>query len=390
MRDSHGRPPGLLAAAASWPQHLALHGRLPDLTGPDLLICADHGDVLGRGGGGFPLARKLRAAARHGRGSVIANCTESEPASRKDAVLLATAPHLVVDGALLAARATRARRVLLATHAGEQGAQLRAVLAERDDARNVGVLEAPARYVSGEASALVRLARGGPALPRQHPHPLAQGRRPQLVQNAETLACLALLARGHPADSLLVTVRGAVPRTTVLELPQTATVADALAAARGPVVPVQAFLIGGYAGRWLRAEDALELPLTHRSLRQAGGTLGAGLIVALPTSACGLAATSEVLGYLAEQGARQCGPCLNGLPAMSRALRELAEGSAPQSAVQRLERWCGLVRGRGACSHPDGAAALVATALTVFADDVAVHGRSTCGRAAGDALGVPR
>lgn len=389
MTVAADRVAGLLSAARTWSEHVGVHGPLPGLTASELLAAADGSAVRGRGGGGYPLARKLRAAAEHGRGTVLANCSESEPASRKDAVLLDRAPHLVVDGALLAARATRARRVVLAAHAGGPARRLRAALAERPDGRRVEVLEVPSRYVAGEASALIRLLRGGPPLPQQHAVPLAVGRRPHLVQNAETLACLALLARGRPASSLLVTVRGAVAAPTVLELALGTTVRGALAAAGGRVSPVQAVLVGGYSGRWLAAETALDTPLTHEGLKDVGGYLGAALVVALPSSACGVAATAEVLRYLADQSARQCGPCLNGLPAMATALEAVAAGAAAEATVRRLAQWSGLVRGRGACSHPDGAAALVSSALTVFAPDVRRHLDSPCGRPAGNALGVP-
>ena len=372
----------MLTPARTWADHLAAHGPLPELAPEDVLRAADRTEVRGRGGGGFPLSRKLRAAAEHGRGTVIANCSEGEPASRKDGVLLDRAPHLVVDGALLAARATRARRTVLAAHEGAPARHLRRVLAERSDALHVEVLEVPHRYVAGEASALVRALAGGPSVPLQRSAPLATGRRPSLVSNAETLACLALLARGARADTTLLSVTGAVRAPGVLEVPTGTTLQRALELAGGPSEPLQAVLVGGYFGRWLPAD--VDPPLTQDGLRAAGGTLGAGLVVALPLSACGLAATAQVLTYLADQSARQCGPCANGLPAMARGLFDLAEGTGD------LRRWAGLVRGRGACAHPDGAAALLTSALDVFAADVDRHvAGGTCGRPAGRWLEVP-
>jgi NADH:ubiquinone oxidoreductase subunit F (NADH-binding) len=381
---------GLLTYARDWSQHTAIHGPLPDATAEQLLAAADGADLRGRGGGGFPLGRKLRAAAEHGRGTVLANCAEGEPASHKDVTLLATAPHLVIDGALLAARATRARRVVLAAHEGQTARLVRAALSQRDDVRGVEVLEVPNRYVAGEASALVRALGGGLPLPQQRPAPLATGRRPHLVQNAETLACLALLARGHVTNTSLLTVGGAVVRPGVVELPTGSTVRDAIRAAGGLLEPVQAVLVGGYFGRWLSADVALDAPLTVEGLRAVGGTLGAGIVLPLPSSACGVGATAAVLRYLADQSARQCGPCLNGLPAMSAALEQLGAGRPSQDAVALLARWSGLVRGRGACAHPDGAAALVTSALDVFGSDVQLHRTAACGRRAGDWLEVPR
>jgi NADH:ubiquinone oxidoreductase subunit F (NADH-binding) len=376
----------ILAPAPDWTAHLGVHGPLPDLTGQQVLDRAAAGDVRGRGGGGFPLSRKLIVAAEHGRGTVIGNCSEGEPASQKDALLLVRGVHLVIDGLLLAGRATRAPRLVRAAHEGAPTRRLRAALSERPDADAVEVLEVPARYVAGEASALTSALAGGPALPQQRSAPLATGRRPHLVQNAETLACLALLARGRPADNRLVTVRGAVPTVSVREVEAGTTIGQAIARAQGPTERLQALLVGGYFGRWL-PPAAIDTPLTHEGLRSVGGVLGAGVVVALPASACGLAGTAQVLRYLADQSARRCGPCRNGLPALASAFEELAAGTTRD--VQRLDHLAAVVRGRGACAHPDGASALAVSALEVFAADVARHRDGACGRLAGDALGVP-
>lgn len=208
--------------------------------------------------------------------------------------------------------------------------------------------------------------------------------RPTLVQNVETLAHLALIARhgadwfrttGDPAEpgTLLLTVSGAVARPGVYELPTGRPVAAALEAAGGSTGPLAALLVGGYFGTWLPVADALPLPLTQAALREAGGSLGAGILLALPAEACGLAETAHVLGYLAGESARQCGPCLHGLPAIAGALHRLAHGPVAADTAANLTRWLGLVPGRGACRHPDGAVRLAASALRVFAPDVAGH-----------------
>jgi NADH:ubiquinone oxidoreductase subunit F (NADH-binding) len=158
----------------------------------------------------------------------------------------------------------------------------------------------------------------------------------------------------------------------------------------GFLEPVQAILVGGYFGRWLSAAAALDAVLTVDGMRAAGGVLGAGIVLALPSSSCGLAATAAVLRYLADQSARQCGPCLNGLPAMATALEQLAAGQPPPDVVARLDHWAGVVTGRGACAHPDGAAALLTSALRTFASDVQLHLSRPCGRPAGRWLEVPR
>src|SRR5580698_7766894 len=96
------------ARPASLPEHQDRFGPLP-AGGRDLLGAVEAAGLTGRGGSGFPSAVKLRAvAAGRGPAVVVANGMESEPLSRKDQALLARSPHLVLDGAVLAARAVGA------------------------------------------------------------------------------------------------------------------------------------------------------------------------------------------------------------------------------------------------------------------------------------------
>jgi NADH:ubiquinone oxidoreductase subunit F (NADH-binding) len=79
---------------------------------------------------------------------------------------------------------------------------------------------------------------------------------------------------------------------------------------------------------------------------------------------------------MANESARQCGPCAFGLPALSDDLAEVVAGTRNSSqALQRLEHRCGVIDGRGACRHPDGVVRLVRSALRVFAGDFQGHTR---------------
>jgi NADH:ubiquinone oxidoreductase subunit F (NADH-binding) len=117
---------------------------------------------------------------------------------------------------------------------------------------------------------------------------------------------------------------------------------------------------------------AWQLPLTHRDLKAAGGALGAGIIIALPDTSCGLAETARVVRYLAAETAGQCGPCVFGLPALADAVADLAY-QGERLATRQIGALTGLVAGRGACKHPDGVTQLVRSALDVFANDAAWH-----------------
>jgi NADH:ubiquinone oxidoreductase subunit F (NADH-binding) len=424
------RSPGRAATAAprltiGWAQarrpsglaeHHARYGPLPGgrRAAGRLAEAVAAAGLTGRGGAGFPTGAKLRSVAS-GRGPavVVANGMESEPASRKDQALLARAPHLVLDGAVLAAGAVGADTVHVCVDRARAGqaAAIRAAIGERQragpDPVRILVHELPRRYVSSEETALVSWLNGGEARPRSTPpRPFERGvgRRPTLVDNVETLAHLALIARYGPdwfraagdpdaPGTMLVTVAGAAADPGVYEIEGGTPVGDVLAlgGAAGDTV-----LIGGYFGTWHSAAQVAGRPLTAAGLRPAGGSPGAGVVYVLPDGCCGLAAAARILRYLAQQGAQQCGPCRLGLPAIAADFEQLAAARPQAGLLARLDRRLGVIPGRGACRHPDGAVRMAASALAAFAGDVRAHaaGHACAAAAAGepqpDGLPVPR
>ncbi|NMH95916.1 proton-conducting membrane transporter [Pseudonocardia sp. K10HN5] len=380
-------------APADLAEHRRRYGPLPLAGRPGrptgLIDEVTAAGLRGRGGAGFPTARKLAAAASGRRPVVLANGCEGEPASAKDAALLDLAPHLVLDGAVLAAHALGASEAVVCVHDGAAAlSTLAGAIAERDDPVPVRLVAVPARYVASEESALVRFLNTGDARPTSTPpRPSERGvnGRPTLVDNVETLAHLALVARfgarwfraaGTPElpGTLLVTVGGAVRRPGVYEVAGGTALGAALQRAGGPATPVPAVLAGGYAGSWLPVPRSLDAPLSHEGMRTAGAALGVAVLLALPTGACGLAQTAHLLRYLAAESAQQCGPCTFGLPAIATDLTDIVacRRSAP-AALARLHRRLEVIPGRGACAHPDGAARLTASALRVFAADLHDH-----------------
>jgi len=206
--------------------------------GPWLIDELDQSGLCGHGGAGFPAARKWRAVAdrAHRRAIVVVNGAEGEPLSDKDHLLLASRPHLVLDGAQLAAESVGAREVYLYVGRGDPVAfrSLDVALQERGGLNRISVevVAAPPRFVAGEETAAIRLLNGGEAKPSGvPPRPFERGvrGRPTLVNNVETLALAALIARfgsawfrsvGTPTTpgSMLVTVAGQVSHPAVYEV----------------------------------------------------------------------------------------------------------------------------------------------------------------------------
>lgn len=372
-------------------EHCARLGRRPG--GGDWLIdVIERSGLRGRGGAWFPTHRKWRAvtrmAAERGPSVVAVNVSEGEPLSAKDRLLAERRPHLLIDGALMAAESVGAPDVVIYLSRSSRQAtrELRRALAERrrDGTRGVRVrlVHTAHRYVAGESSAVVRRVSGGPAKPSfSPPHPSERGvfGRPTLVQNAETIAHCALIARhgdewfrergtaGAPGTALL-TMTGNVRRAGVHEVDLGTSLTQAVAAAGGVVSPPIGMLIGGYAGTWLDLEGAACARLTPEEV-----SLGCGVVGILGDDACGLSEAARIVTYLARESAGQCGPCVFGLRDIAEAMTRLAAGAADRGDVHRIQRWSAQVAGRGACHHPDGAVRNVSTALGAFPDDVERH-----------------
>jgi NADH:ubiquinone oxidoreductase subunit F (NADH-binding) len=374
------------------PRLLARADRRPAThRGEQLIEAVAAAGLLGRGGAAFPTAVKLRAVAgaRRGRRALVVNAAEGEPLSAKDRVLLERAPDLVLDGALLAAEAVGAREIVVAVKRSAAPAQdaVSRALAGRPDTRDVRLGVVPDGYVTGEESALLHALNGGPATPTlvpPRPYERGLGRRPTLVSNAETLAHVALIARHGPdwfrelgtpehPGSALVTVAGAVAAPGVQEIALGTPIERVLATAGGASEPLRAVLVGGYYGTWLTAETAAATTLDDPSLRRRGAALGAGIVVALPGTACAAAEVARVVRWMAGESAGQCGPCVHGLDAIAGAVESLVAGTATRDVLARLERWGGQVERRGACHHPNGVVRFLRSALDVFAPELEDH-----------------
>ncbi len=394
---------GSLSEHEQWFGAFSSTGLGPDATPAALLDEIDLSGLRGRGGGWFPTGRKMRAVVDSaGRRSplssgrrpvVIANAMEGEPASTKDAVLISHAPHLLLEGIGVAARAIGAKRAYLAVHRGSPLIPgLDAAIAQHDGPVTIELVTPPARYVASEESALAHWAGDGLATPVYGARPFERGMngRPTLVQNAETLANLALISRhggewfatiGDPdaPGTTLVTVGGAVGNPGVIEVPTGTRVADLLQACGGLTGPVEGFLTGGYGGAWVSAEALIATQWAPQPVAGAGGVVGAGILWALSPDLCPLDEMARVAQWMAGESAGQCGPCRFGLPSVAEDVALLAGRHVTGEDLARLSDRLSLVVNRGGCKHPDGTARFVTSGLRTFADEVALHTSGRCG-----------
>jgi NADH:ubiquinone oxidoreductase subunit F (NADH-binding) len=397
--------------------HERIHGRPRPLGLADLTDLAAAGSLCERDATAFPFARKLRAVAdaatlRATRPMVVVDGTEREPGSAKDTVLLTRAPHLVLDGAVLAATALGAREIVVGVVGGPAAASVRHAIMERDMAATSRVVQVSESFLAEESGAPVRGARrtrgagdvdgidgaagdgtaSGRATatpPGRAPAHSGGGDLPALLSNAETLAQLAVLAslglrkyRGVGIDpepgTVLLTVTGSAHFPAVVEIPSGAPLVhllDLCGANAGDGV-----LVGGYHGAWLGQGAATGAEVSRESMAAAGGVLGAGVIMPIGRHTCPLGECARVARLLAAD-ASCCAPCRPGLADIAAALCALATGRAGTAALRPLREAGRLGSDGFECRHLGGLARFAASALGVFAADVAQHlSRGTCGR----------
>lgn len=379
----------------------------------ELLEEVERAGLRGRGGAGFPTAVKWQsvrsgARARH----VVVNAEEGEPASHKDRWLLVHRPHLVLEGALVAAAAVGADHVWVYVSDAAAADGVAAAIEElmtgtlpfgQHRLPKITLSRVGRTYVAGEETAVVRALSGGPALPSvKPPRPGEAGveGRPTLVQNAETLAHAALIVRHGAAwfrgagtatspGTFLLSLGGDCPAPGLYETALGATLRElvapeaGVAAGAGPV----GFIFGGYFGG-LVGPRAVDLPLEYDSLRAAGVGLGCGAITVIGAGRCPVAVAAALLEFFAAESAKQCGVCVRGTEALRDTALRLRYGPVRGDEAALLARYATAIRGRGACGLPDGASNVVTSLEREFPDAVSAHLAHGCARCPDDLSGL--
>ena len=279
-----GRPVNLVGHQRQW-------GSVPSLGLHDLITRVAAAEVVGAGGAAFPTDRKLESLSGSRVSHVIVNGAEGETASGKDGVLLGHVPHLVLDGAVTAARALGAPRIVVRISADrpDLAISLRIALAERRDAVPIELSIGPATFVAGEATAVIRAITGGPALPAD----LGRPRRSAAAWRAGVPTCCSATPRRSPGwHSRRVVWPGGRP-WPARPVPCATRVSSSFRrAARWPTSPLQpvgwsvppgVLITGGWHGRWVPWDGlTAATELTRDALSELGGRWGAGAFVWIP------------------------------------------------------------------------------------------------------------
>jgi len=371
---------------------------------PEMVIAEiEAAGLRGRGGSGFPTAAKWRAArdATGERTIVVANVMGADPSALGDRALAEANPHMIVEGALIAAYAVGASEAIIAVRRDWPLAieRLRAAAEEATDAHLAGYLvlgtdtsvqlsvwEGSGAYVAGEETALLNALAGDRGMPAiRPPFPATTGLRgaPTVVQNAETLAHVAWIASHSPEafastgtsasrGTKLVTIMGKVAEPGLVEVPLGISVGELIDVAGGASGTPKAAFIGGPGGGAIAAA-AFSTPFDYEPLAEAGAIIGSGSVLVADTSTCMVDAARFFADFSAREACGKAVPCRIGTRRLVEALDRILAATPRPNDVTLLRELSRKVGDTALCKLERLAPNPILTTLDRFADEYRAH-----------------
>ncbi|MEU5343541.1 NAD(P)H-dependent oxidoreductase subunit E [Streptomyces sp. NPDC020766] len=317
--------------------------------------------LVGRGGAAFPTGRKWQATASQPDHPhyLVCNADESEPGTFKDRVVMEGDPYSLVEAMTIAGYAVGAHKGYLylrgeypralerMEHAIRQ-ARARGLLGDdvlgQGYAFDIEIRRGAGAYICGEETALFNSIEGYRGEPRSKPpFPVEKGLfgKPTAENNVETLVnVLPILTMGAQAYAAIGTekstgpklfcVSGSVDRPGIYELPFGATLGELLDLA-GVRKRLRAVLLGGAAGGFVRP-DELDIPLTFEGTREAGTTLGSGVVLAFDDTVPLPRLLLRIAEFFRDESCGQCVPCRVGTVRQEEALHRIADRTGADAA----------------------------------------------------------
>ncbi len=392
----------------------ALAKCLSQMSPQEVIDEIEHSGLRGRGGGGFPSARKWRLVSQQpGEKYVIANGDEGDPGAFMDRSIMESAPSSVFEGMLIAARAVGAARGIVyvrneyplavrrlretAQRMREKGYLGEGILGS-EFAFDVDVVEGAGAFVCGEETALIESVMGNRGTPHlRPPYPATAGlwSRPTLINNVETLACVPWIIRhGGAAFAALGTagsngtkvfsLAGKVRRGGLVEAPMGTTIRQLVEEYGGGVAAGRKFKavqIGGPSGGCLPAELA-DTPVDYEALRELGAIMGSGGLVVLDDTDCMVDVARYFLEFTQKESCGHCTFCRVGTRKLLDLLERVCAGKASRRDLEEIESLAISVTQGSLCGLGKTAPNPVLTTLRWFRDEYEAHleGRCPAGR----------
>jgi NADH-quinone oxidoreductase subunit F len=371
---------------------------------PEMVIAEiEAAGLRGRGGSGYPTAAKWRAArdAEGERTVVVANVMGADPSALGDRALAEGNPHLIVEGALIAAYAVGASEAVIAVRRdwGVAIERLRTAVAEATEAHLAGYLvlgtdtsiqvsvwEGSGAYVAGEETALLNALsgdRGMPAIRPPYPATRGLGGAPTVVQNAETLAHVTWIASHSPEafastgtpssrGTKLVTVMGRVAEPGLLEVPMGTSLHELIEAAGGSAGTPKAAFVGGPGGGAIDA-GSFDIALDYEALEASGAIVGSGSVLVADTSTCMVDAARFFVDFSAREACGKAVPCRIGTRRLVEALDRILAATPRPNDFQLLKDLSRKMSDTALCKLERLAPNPILTTMARFGDEYRAH-----------------
>jgi NADH:ubiquinone oxidoreductase subunit F (NADH-binding) len=365
--------------------------------------------LRGRGGSGFPTAEKWRVARATpaDRKIVVANLMAADPSALGDRALAEGNPHLIVEGALIAAYAVGASEAIIAVRGDWTAAieRLQAAVREATESHLAGYLvlgtdtsvqlsvwQGSGAYVAGEETALISALSGDRGMPLiRPPYPATKGLwgAPTVVQNGETLAHVAWIM-AHSPDAFasvgskgsrgtkLVTIMGRVGEAGLLEVPLGTPLHELLGIAGGGTGTTKALFVGGPGGGAIDA-GSLDLAYDYEGMEGAGAIIGSGSVLVTDTATCMVDTARFFVDFSAREACGKAVPCRIGTRRLVEALDRVLAATPRPNDFALLGELSRKVSDTALCRLERIASAPILTTLDRFEDEYRAHAeRGVC------------
>jgi NADH-quinone oxidoreductase subunit F len=382
---------GLKAAQArgDWDDTKALLARGPDATIEEMKASG----LRGRGGAGFPTGLKwsfMPKESRDGRPSfLVINADESEPGSCKDREILRHEPHKLVEGALVAGFAMRARAAYIYVR-GEYIREAETLQKAIDEAYAAGLIGRNAcksgydfdvfmhrgagAYICGEETAMIESLEGKKGQPRlKPPFPAGAGLYgcPTTVNNVESIAVaptilrrgaawFASFGRDNNKGTKLFQISGHVEKPCVVEEAMSISFEELIekhcGGIRGGWDNLLAVIPGGSSVPLVPAAQIRNAPMDFDGLKELGSGLGTAAVIVMDKSTDIVRAISRLSYFYKHESCGQCTPCREGTGWMWRMMERLRTGDAAIEEIDMLQEVTKQVEGHTICALGDAAA----------------------------------
>lgn len=376
-----------------------------------IIDAIDTSGLRGRGGAGFPTAKKWRVVADQPGETkvVICNGDEGDPGAFMDRMILESFPFKVIEGLALAAVAVGAhkgifyirheyplavKRVRAAIKLMKSRGWIGDTLLGAEYRFDLHVVEGAGAFVCGEETALIASIEGKRGMPRLRPPFPAQAGlwgNPTLINNVETLSMVPWILRHGPEKfaeygtrtskgTKVFALAGKIQRAGLIEVPMGTTIREIVETIGGGVDPGRRFKavqIGGPSGGCVPARLA-DTPVDFESLRDVGAIMGSGGMVVLDDTTCMVDIARYFLQFTQEQSCGKCTFCRVGTKRMLDLLNRLCSGKGKAADLVALETLAHQVGGGSLCGLGKTAPNPVLSTLRYFRDEYEAHLLGRC------------